>query len=135
VTLIESRGELEGTIIDITERKTAQEQIEYQAFHDVLTGLPNRRLFRDRIGVALAHARRQGRGIAVMFLDLDQFKLVNDTLGHTVGDGLLQAIANRLVGCVRAEDAVARMGGDEFTVLVSNTSDRRAAGVVAQKVL
>jgi len=135
VTLIESRGELEGTIIDITERKTAQEQIEYQAFHDVVTGLPNRRLFRDRIGVALAHARRQGRGIAVMFLDLDQFKLVNDTLGHTVGDGLLQAIANRLVGCVRAEDTVARMGGDEFTVLVSNTSDRRAAGVVAQKVL
>ena len=135
VTLIESRGELEGTIIDITERKTAQEQIEYQAFHDVLTGLPNRRLFRDRIGVALAHARRQRRGIAVMFLDRDEFKLVNDTLGHTVGDGLLQAIANRLVGAVRAEDTVARMGGDEFTILVSDTSDRRAAGVVAAKVL
>jgi diguanylate cyclase (GGDEF)-like protein/PAS domain S-box-containing protein len=135
VTLLEARGELEGTIIDITERKTAQEQIEYQAFHDVLTALPNRRLFRDRIGVALAHARRQGRGIAVMFLDLDQFKLVNDTLGHTVGDAMLQTIATRLVGCVRAEDTVARMGGDEFTVLVSETSDRRAAGVVAQKVL
>ena len=135
VTLIEARGEMEGTIIDITERKTAQEQIEYQAFHDVLTALPNRRLFRDRIGVALAHARRQRRGIAVMFLDLDQFKLVNDTLGHTVGDALLQAIANRLVGCVRGEDTVARMGGDEFTILVSETSDRRAAGVVAQKVL
>jgi diguanylate cyclase (GGDEF)-like protein/PAS domain S-box-containing protein len=135
VTLLESRGELEGTIIDITERKTAQEQIEYQAFHDVVTGLPNRRLFRDRIGVALAHARRQRRGIAVMFLDLDQFKLVNDTLGHTVGDALLQAVANRLVGCVRAEDTVARMGGDEFTVLVSDTNDRRAAGIVAQKVL
>jgi len=135
VTMIESRGEMEGTIIDITERKTAQEQIEFQAFHDVVTGLPNRRLFRDRIGVALAHARRQRRGIAVMFLDLDQFKLVNDTLGHTVGDALLQAIADRLVGCVRAEDTVARMGGDEFTVLVSETSDRRAAGVVAQKVL
>ena len=135
VTLSESRGEMEGTIIDITERKTAQEQIEYQAFHDVLTGLPNRRLFRDRIGVALAHARRQRSGIAVMFLDLDQFKLVNDTLGHTVGDALLQAIAGRLVGCVRAEDTVARMGGDEFTILVSNTTDRRAAGIVAQKVL
>ncbi|HEV2722133.1 MAG TPA: PAS domain S-box protein, partial [Thermoanaerobaculia bacterium] len=135
VTLIEPRSEMEGTIIDITERKSAQEQIEYQAFHDVLTGLPNRRLFRDRIGVALAHARRQRRGIAVMFLDLDQFKLVNDTLGHTVGDALLQAVAYRLVGCVRAEDTVARMGGDEFTLLVSDTSDRRAAGVVAQKVL
>ena len=128
-------GVIEGTIIDITERKTAQEQMEYQAYHDVLTGLPNRLLFRDRISVALAHARRNRRYVAVMFLDLDQFKLVNDTLGHTVGDGLLQAAAERLVGCVRADDTVARMGGDEFTLLLSDLSDGRAAATVAQKVL
>jgi diguanylate cyclase (GGDEF)-like protein/PAS domain S-box-containing protein len=126
---------LEGTIIDITDRKAAQEQMEYQAYHDVLTGLPNRLLFRDRIGVALAHARRSRRAVAVMFLDLDQFKLVNDTLGHTVGDGLLQAAADRLVRCVRGDDTVARMGGDEFTILLSDLTDTRAAGTVAQKVL
>ncbi|MEO8382270.1 MAG: PAS domain S-box protein [Acidobacteriota bacterium] len=126
---------MEGTIIDITDRKRAQEQVEYQAYHDALTGLPNRLLFRDRITVALAHARRSGRLSAVMFLDLDQFKLVNDTLGHTVGDRLLQAIAARLVSCVRADDTVARMGGDEFTILLADLSERRGAPVVAQKVL
>jgi diguanylate cyclase (GGDEF)-like protein/PAS domain S-box-containing protein len=126
---------MEGTIIDITDRKRAQELMEYQAYHDSLTGLPNRLLFRDRITVALAHARRSGTLSAVMFLDLDQFKLVNDTLGHTVGDRLLQAIGARLVTCVRAEDTVARMGGDEFTVLLAELSDRRGATAVAQKVL
>ena len=128
-------GIIEGTIIDISERKAAQEQVEYQAYHDVLTGLPNRLLFRDRISVALAHARRSRRAVAVMFLDLDHFKLVNDTLGHTVGDGLLQAVAERLVGCVRAEDTVARMGGDEFTILISDIAETRSAATVAQKVL
>ena len=126
---------MEGTIIDITERKIALEQVEYQAYHDVLTGLPNRLLFRDRIAVALAHARRTGRAAAVMFLDLDQFKLVNDTLGHTIGDRLLQAVARRIVDCVRAEDTVARMGGDEFTILLGDVGDRRGAALVAQKVL
>ncbi|MGZ5449721.1 MAG: PAS domain S-box protein [Thermoanaerobaculia bacterium] len=126
---------MEGTIIDITDRKRAQEQVEYQAYHDSLTGLPNRLLFRDRITVALAHAKRAGRLSAVMFLDLDQFKLVNDTLGHTVGDRLLQAIGARLVNCVRAEDTVARMGGDEFTMLLADVADRRGAALVAQKVL
>jgi diguanylate cyclase (GGDEF)-like protein/PAS domain S-box-containing protein len=140
VTLLDARtaeGEevLEGTIIDITDRKRAHEQIEYQAYHDSLTGLPNRFLFRDRISVALAHAKRNSRGAAVMFLDLDQFKLVNDTLGHTVGDRLLQAIGSRLVACVRAEDTVARMGGDEFTILLADLPDRRGAATVAQKVL
>ncbi|HUP61693.1 MAG TPA: PAS domain S-box protein [Thermoanaerobaculia bacterium] len=126
---------LEGTIIDITDRKHAQEQMEYQAYHDSLTGLPNRLLFRDRITVALAHAKRAGRLSAVMFLDLDQFKLVNDTLGHTAGDRLLQAIGSRLVNCVRGEDTVARMGGDEFTILLADLLDRRGAAAVAQKVL
>ncbi len=137
MSLLESAdgGVIEGTIIDITDRKAAQEQVEYQAYHDVLTGLPNRLLFRDRISVALARARRSRRAVAVMFLDLDQFKLINDTLGHTVGDGLLQAAAERLVRCVRADDTVARMGGDEFTILISDLSDARSAATVAQKVL
>jgi len=126
---------LEGTIFDITDRKHAQEQMEYQAYHDALTGLPNRLLFRDRITVALAHARRSTRVSSVMFLDLDQFKLVNDTLGHTVGDRLLQVIGTRLVTCVRAEDTVARMGGDEFTILLADLGDRRGAAAVAQKVI
>jgi diguanylate cyclase (GGDEF)-like protein/PAS domain S-box-containing protein len=137
VSLLESHeGDvMEGTLIDITERKTAHEQMEYQAYHDVLTGLPNRLLFRDRIGVALAHARRSARAAAVMFLDLDQFKLVNDTLGHTAGDRLLQAIGARLVDCVRGGDTIARMGGDEFTILLADIVDRRGAATVAAKVL
>ena len=137
VTLLDGRenGIFEGTVIDITERKSAQEEIEYQAYHDVLTGLPNRLLFRDRISIALAHARRSARAAAVMFLDLDDFKRVNDSLGHTVGDRLLQAVALRLVGCVRAEDTVARMGGDEFTILLSDVNDARGAATVAKKIL
>jgi diguanylate cyclase (GGDEF)-like protein/PAS domain S-box-containing protein len=126
---------LEGTIIDITARKLAQEQLEYQAYHDILTGLPNRLLFTDRIGVALAHARRKERFAAVMFLDLDQFKTINDTLGHSVGDRLLQSVASRLSTCVRAEDTVARMGGDEFTILLPDLADRQGAIKVADKVL
>ena len=126
---------MEGTIIDITARKQQQEQVEYQAYHDMLTGLPNRLLFRDRIAMALAHAKRTSRCVAVMFLDLDEFKNVNDTRGHNVGDRLLQAVALRLVGSVRAEDTVARMGGDEFTVLLSDIADRRGASTVAQKLL
>jgi diguanylate cyclase (GGDEF)-like protein/PAS domain S-box-containing protein len=126
---------IEGTLIDITDRKISQEQLEYQAYHDALTDLPNRLLFRDRIEIALAHARRSKRLSAVMFLDLDQFKHVNDTLGHTAGDRLLQAIAGRLVSCVRAEDTVARMGGDEFTILLADIADRTGASAVAEKVL
>lgn len=128
-------GVIEGTLIDITDRKLAQEQIEYQAYHDGLTGLPNRLLFRDRITVALPHARRNQRTSAVMFLDLDEFKLVNDTLGHTVGDRLLQVIAARITECVRAGDTVARMGGDEFTVLLADLRDGDGAALVAEKVL
>jgi diguanylate cyclase (GGDEF)-like protein/PAS domain S-box-containing protein len=136
-SILEGReaGIIEGTIIDITDRKYAQEEIEYQAYHDVLTGLPNRLLFRDRISMALAHARRATRGAAIMFLDLDDFKNVNDSVGHTVGDHLLQSVASRLVACVRAEDTVARMGGDEFTVLLSDVNDGRGAATVARKIL
>ena len=128
-------GVIEGTVIDITERKYAQEQVEYQAYHDVLTALPNRLLFRDRLNLALAHARRNSRTVAVMFLDLDNFKAVNDSLGHTVGDRLLQAVASRLIAAVRGEDTVARMGGDEFTILLPDVGDGRGASTVARKVL
>src|SRR5436309_12057425 len=134
MTLLDG-GVLEGTIVDITDRKTAQEQMEYQAYHDALTGLPNRLLFRDRIDIALAHAKRHRTAAAVMFLDLDQFKLVNDSLGHTVGDALLQEVATRLVLSIRADDTVARMGGDEFTVLLTDVKDSGSSAVVAQKLL
>jgi diguanylate cyclase (GGDEF)-like protein/PAS domain S-box-containing protein len=134
MTLLDG-GVLEGTIVDITERKTAQEQMEYQAYHDALTGLPNRLLFRDRIDIALAHAKRHQTAAAVMFLDLDQFKLVNDSLGHTVGDALLQEVATRLVLSIRADDTVARMGGDEFTILLTDVKDPGSSAVVAQKLL
>jgi diguanylate cyclase (GGDEF)-like protein/PAS domain S-box-containing protein len=120
---------------DITERKSAEEQIEYQAYHDALTALPNRLLFRDRLTVALAHAKRQQHLLAVMFLDLDRFKYVNDTLGHSVGDELLKSIAGRLQSMLREEDTIARMGGDEFTLLLADLGSAEDAAKIAQKLL
>jgi diguanylate cyclase (GGDEF)-like protein/PAS domain S-box-containing protein len=120
---------------DISERRRAEEQIEYQAYHDALTGLPNRLLFRDRLTIALAHAKRQKSPVAVMFLDLDRFKNVNDTLGHSLGDELLRVIATRLRSVLREGDTIARMGGDEFTVLLTNMKRAENAGTIAQKLL
>jgi diguanylate cyclase (GGDEF)-like protein/PAS domain S-box-containing protein len=120
---------------DVSERKRVEEQIEYEAYHDALTGLPNRRLFHDRLTVALAHARRMRNAVGVMFLDLDRFKYVNDTLGHSVGDELLKAVAARLKAVLREEDSIARMGGDEFTVLVGDLRDAGDVVKVAQKLL
>jgi diguanylate cyclase (GGDEF)-like protein/PAS domain S-box-containing protein len=120
---------------DVTERRLTEEQVEYQAYHDPLTNLPNRVLFRDRIGVALAHARRLREPVAVLFLDLDDFKLVNDTFGHSVGDHLLQRLAGRLRAALREEDTVARMGGDEFTILLSDLNGEQQAAKVARKLL
>lgn len=120
---------------DVSERKRVEEQIEYEAYHDALTGLPNRRLFRDRLTVALAHARRMHQPLGVLFLDLDRFKYVNDTLGHSVGDELLKAVAGRLKSAVREEDSIARMGGDEFTVLVGDLHVADDVVKVAQKLL
>ena len=126
---------LEGTVIDITQRKNAERQIIYQAYHDALTGLPNRMLFYDRLTQALSLARRDERGLAVLFMDLDQFKLVNDTLGHAAGDRLLIEIARRLQQSLRESDTVARVGGDEFTLLLRNIEEGADAARAAQKVL
>jgi len=120
---------------DISERKLVEEQIEHQAYHDALTGLPNRRLFRDRLTIALAHARRTNAPLAVVFLDLDRFKGVNDSLGHSLGDELLKAIALRLKAALRQEDTVARMGGDEFTILLANLKSNDDAAKIAHKIL
>ena len=120
---------------DITQRKATEKQLEYQAYYDALTGLPNRLLFRDRVVNAIAQARRHRRGIAVMYLDLDHFKLVNDGLGHSVGDGLLSEVAARLQGSIRASDTISRLGGDEFTILLNDTNSTDAIFGVARKIL
>jgi diguanylate cyclase (GGDEF)-like protein/PAS domain S-box-containing protein len=120
---------------DISERRQAEAQIEYQAYHDALTGLPNRLLFRDRLTIALAHAKRQQTPLTVMFLDLDRFKYVNDTLGHSLGDELLRAVAARLRAVLREGDTIARMGGDEFTILLGDTTGAEDAAKTAQKLL
>jgi len=124
-----------GIARDVTERKQAESIVHYQAHHDLLTGLPNRALLKDRLGQALAQARRDNSEVAVLFLDLDRFKVVNDSLGHSVGDELLQRVAHRLRGCLREGDTLARLGGDEFTLLLPAIPDRRAAERVAEKCI
>jgi len=133
---------LEGTVQDITDRKVVEEQIRYLAYHDSLTGLGNRRLFKERLELALREAGNEGRMVAVMFLDIDDFKIINDTLGHSVGDELLKQVARRLVSCLRSTDFVAhasctvsRLGGDEFTVLISDLEDARQIASVAERIL
>ena len=122
-------------IRDITERKSAEQQIEYQAYHDALTGLANRNLFREHLSLALALAERRQKQVAVLFLDLDHFKDVNDSLGHSIGDELLQEIARRLRAAVRDGDTVARVGGDEFTIVLQELARVQEAAIIAQKVL
>jgi len=124
-----------GVARDITERKRAEERISFQAYHDLLTQLPNRALFKDRLSVALSQAHRSGRLVAVLFIDLDRFKLINDSLGHAEGDELLKGVAGRLQGCVRRSDTLARLGGDEFTILLPDLSDAEDAAIISQKVI
>ncbi|BDU73616.1 diguanylate cyclase domain-containing protein [Mesoterricola silvestris] len=112
-----------GVKEDITELKRLQDQMAHMAHHDQLTGLPNRFLFLDRLSQMLAQARRRETSFAVLYLDLDDFKAVNDTRGHAAGDSLLTAVAQRLQGCVRETDTVSRMGGDEFTILLADVHD------------
>jgi len=120
---------------DVTERTYAEEQIKHLAYHDALTGLPNRLLFKDRLTVALSHAQREHTRLAVLFLDLDRFKVINDSLGHNIGDQLLQAVAARVQSCVRESDTVARLGGDEFTIMIPSLVRSEDAAPVAQKIL
>lgn len=126
---------MEGILLDISDRKRAEQEVEYKAYHDSLTGLPNRRLFEDRLTIALALARRTGRSVAVMFLDLDEVKSINDTFGHQTGDLVLKEVAGRLRSSLREEDSVARVGGDEFTILLPDINDEADASLVAEKIL
>src|SRR5215207_5925188 len=119
---------------DVTERKALVEQLSYQAFHDLLTGLPNRALFMDRLERALTRAHRRGTRVAVLFTDLDNFKVINDSLGHKAGDQLLIAIAERLKACLRPEDTAARLGGDEFTILVEDIASVGEAVQIAERI-
>ena len=124
-----------GTARDITERKEAEEVINFQAYHDLLTRLPNRALFKDRLGLAISHAKRKKQHLAVIFLDLDRFKVVNDTLGHAMGDRLLQIAGQRLQKCLREDDTLSRFGGDEFTLLLTDVKSNVDAVVVVEKIL
>lgn len=124
-----------GTVQDITERKALERQLEHQALHDPLTQLPNRLLFMDRLEHALARTERHEESIAVLFLDLDNFKLINDSFGHAVGDQLLLQVADRLDSCMRPQDTVARFGGDEFTVLLEDGVEVDDATHVAKRIL
>ena len=129
------RREYVAMFSDITARKEDEERIRYQANYDALTGLPNRSLFLDRLGLAMAQARRSQSHVGLMYIDLDDFKLVNDTLGHEVGDTLLQQASLRLRAAVREADTVARLGGDEFTIILQDIArGEDAAGVASQVV-
>jgi diguanylate cyclase (GGDEF)-like protein/PAS domain S-box-containing protein len=125
----------EGTVEAITERKLHEEEIQFQATHDALTGLPNRTLLYDRMQQAILHSERYGNLTAVAFLDLDQFKFINDSLGHQVGDELLKITAQRLTNCLRSSDTVARQGGDEFVLLLGNQPNEEAITHTLQRVL
>ncbi len=137
-TLRDGEGNLQGMVFvakDITERKRAEEHLNYLANHDTLTGLPNRMLFLDRLTQAMSRLPWRERSLAVMFLDLDRFKLVNDTLGHDVGDQLLKGVSTRLTECVRDGDTVARLGGDEFVIMLNDIARKRDVIHMAEKII
>ena len=125
----------EGTVVDITARKQHDAELEYQASHDSLTGLPNRSLLHDRIEQAIVKARRDRQLVAVVFVDLDHFKLINDSLGHHVGDRLLLEVSDRLVACVRGHDSVARQGGDEFVLVLTELHDENEIIAIVSRLL
>ncbi|APV50103.1 hypothetical protein BWI17_10660 [Betaproteobacteria bacterium GR16-43] len=136
--LVDPGGRIIGyasLVQDVTERLNTERTIHYMAHHDALTGLPNRRLMQDRLNQAIMSARRKQRHVAVLFLDLDRFKVVNDTLGHESGDFILRDVAQRLMSCVREVDTVSREGGDEFVVILPDLERPENARVVADKIL
>ncbi len=124
-----------GSARDISERKSSEKHISHQAYHDLLTQLPNRILFDDRMNQTFAHANRTGQNFAMLFMDLDRFKLINDTLGHVMGDLVLQQVSERILGCLRAEDTLARFGGDEFCLLLPEIRSKESVAAVAEKIL
>ena len=132
------KGQISGAVIVFRDSSAARKmtlQLAYSAHHDVLTSLPNRLLLNDRINQAIALAVRHSKKVAVLFLDLEGFKHINDSLAHPMGDRLLQSIAQRLVDCVRASDTVSRQGGDEFVVLLSEVEEPRDAADMARRML
>lgn len=134
LVLIRMEGLIRNLKKTLAEREALQIQLEYRALHDPLTGLPNRALFTDRLQVALSKTSRHGGAVAVLFLDLDSFKQVNDSLGHNAGDKLLREISGRLAACVRSHDTLARLGGDEFVLLLVDV-DQRYTADVAQRMI
>jgi diguanylate cyclase (GGDEF)-like protein/PAS domain S-box-containing protein len=139
VTMIDDQsGQLIGAVVvirDVGAARAASLETSHASQHDVLTNLPNRTLFNDRLRQAISLAERQGKQLAVLFVDLDQFKRINDTLGHTMGDKLLRSVAGRLIACVRRTDTVCRMGGDEFVILLSQVENAEDAAISARKIL
>lgn len=131
-------GKVTGAVIifhDVSESRTTARKMAHMAQHDFLTGLPNRMLLTERLGRAIGLAHRHHQQVALLFLDLDNFKQINDSLGHAIGDGLLQSVAKRLTECVRATDTVCRQGGDEFVILLSETEQPKGATLIAEKLL
>jgi len=126
---------VEATLVDITERRVAEERAQSLAYYDALTGLPNRILLRDRLARAMATARRQNHRVALLFLDLDRFKTINDSLGHSVGDLLLQGVAERLRSLAREQDTVTRLGGDEFLIVLTNVKEIPDVAVAAERFM
>ena len=124
-----------AVVKDITERKRVIEKLEYMAHYDILTGLPNRIFFYNKFAHAIAFAKREKTRMALLFLDIDGFKEVNDIYGHNIGDMVLQSIAERLRFCIRESDIIARIGGDEMTVILSKIIEREDAALVARKII
>lgn len=136
-TLLQKDGEpfILSSIEDVTERKAAEEQIEFMAYHDALTGLPNRMLAKDHMELVISYADRAKAKAALMFLDLDNFKTINDTLGHFFGDALLKQVAARLRECVRSTDTISRQGGDEFLIVLADIHDSDTVTAISEKIL
>ncbi|MNQ84511.1 putative diguanylate cyclase YegE [compost metagenome] len=138
IPLRDEKGELieiAFALTDCTQRKNNEVRLVAMAFHDPLTGLPNRRLFKEQLNYLLLQARRTDRGFALLYIDIDDFKIINDTMGHDIGDAFLQNFVDRIQGCLREVDIFARMGGDEFTILLPAVHSQRDVESIAQRII